>query len=351
MKRLLPVLMFGLAWPALAQETPPVPPEAGPEAGGEANARVEANADAEANAEADDGGRIVGGEIAPAGTVPWQIEIITTNRVTPDELAQDRAMGIKRQAWETQHHCGGALIADGWVLTAAHCFVSKDDSLRGLGERAVNLGAQDLRFATPMRIERVAIFGSYSRKGNKKNDVALIRIEPIPGKTNAAIAARAKPIRLLGSKPGDRPLALQDKVIVTGWGITGAHEDGDTRDLSRRPLRSSPELRQVALQVKPQAECREKVNSAASRGGLGAGVICAGAGAEESKDSCTGDSGGPMTRAQGREQVLVGLVSWGSGCGIKGRPGIYANITEPAIQKWIKRAMDSAPPGKVARIK
>lgn len=340
MRYFLPALALGLAGPAFAQEAPPPAPQEQPEA-----------AAAEAADEADDGGRIVGGEIAPAGTVPWQIEIITTNRVTPDEVARDREMGIKRQSWETQHHCGGALIADGWVLTAAHCFVSKDDSLRRLDERAVNLGAQDLRFVTPMRIERVAIFGSYSRKGDKKNDVALIRIEPIPGKTNAAIAARAKPIRMLGSRPGDRPLALQDKVIVTGWGITGAHEDGDTRDLSQQPLRASPELRQVGLQVKPQAECRKKVRSAASRGGLGAGVICAGAGDLESKDSCSGDSGGPMTRAQGREQVLVGLVSWGSGCGMMGRPGIYANITEPAIQKWIKRAMDSAPPGKVARIK
>ncbi|MFZ5745840.1 MAG: S1 family serine peptidase [Pseudomonadota bacterium] len=340
MRYFLPALALGLAGPAFAQEAPPPAPQEQPEA-----------AAAEAADEADDGGRIVGGEIAPAGSVPWQIEIITTNRVTPDEVARDREMGIKRQSWETQHHCGGALIADGWVLTAAHCFVSKDDSLRRLDERAVNLGAQDLRFVTPMRIERVAIFGSYSRKGDKKNDVALIRIEPIPGKTNAAIAARAKPIRMLGSRPGDRPLALQDKVIVTGWGITGAHEDGDTRDLSQQPLRASPELRQVGLQVKPQAECREKVRSAASRGGLGAGVICAGAGDLESKDSCSGDSGGPMTRAQGREQVLVGLVSWGSGCGMMGRPGIYANITEPAIQKWIERAKKSAPPGKVARVK
>ena len=107
---------------------------------------------------------------------------------------------------------------------------------------------------------------------------------------------------------------------------------------------------EVGLQVKPQAECRDKVAGAAARGGLGAGVICAGAGANENKDSCSGDSGGPMTKAQGRERLLVGLVSWGVGCGIMGRPGLYANVTDPAILKWIKRAMASAPPGKVTRL-
>ena len=340
MKYFLPALALGLAEPAVAQEAPPPPPADQPEA--------EAT---EAAAEADDGGRIVGGAPALPGTVPWQVEIVTTNAIGQTELEQDRALGIKRQLWETQHLCGGALIEPGWVLTAAHCFVDKNDGLRGLGERAVNLGGQDLRYTTSMRIERVAVYGSYSRKGSKKNDVALVRIEPVPGRTNAAIAGRAQPIRLLGSKPGDRPLALQDKVTVTGWGITGAHEDGDVRDLAKRPLRASPELLEVGLQVKPQADCRDKVSGAASRGGLGSGVICAGAGANESKDSCSGDSGGPMTRTQGRERVLVGLVSWGVGCGIKGRPGLYANVTEPAIQKWIERAKKSAPPGKVARVK
>lgn len=335
MKLFLPVILFALAAPAQAQDQAPHP---APPSG-------------DAEPVGDDGGRIVGGTIALPGSVPWQVQIVTTNPITAAELEQDRALGVTRQAWETRHLCGGALIAPGWVLTAAHCFVDKRDGLRALNERAAALGAQDLRFTTPMRIERVAIFGSYSRSGNKKNDVALVRIEPIPGQTNQAIAARAQPIRILGSCPGDRALALLDKVTVTGWGITGAHEDGDVRDLAKRPLRQSPELLEVGLQVKPQADCRDKVAGAAARGGLGAGVICAGGAANESKDSCSGDSGGPMTRVQGRERVLVGLVSWGVGCGIKGRPGLYANVTDPAMLKWIERAKTNAPPGQVTRLR
>ncbi len=341
MNRIAYLLALCAALPAHGQETVPdraPPAELAPAAAG--------NGDGDS-----DGGRIVGGTIALPGTVPWQVEIITTNPITEAELAEDRAMGIKRQAWETRHHCGGALIAPGWVLTAAHCFVDKNDKLRGLAERSVTLGGQDLRFTTPMRIERVVVFGSYSRAGNKKNDVALLRIEPIPGQTDPAVAARAQPIRILGSRPGDRALALQDRVTVTGWGITGAHENGDIRDLTKRPLRQSPELLEVGLQVKPQTDCRDKVAGAAARGGLGAGVICAGGSANEAKDSCSGDSGGPMTRVQGRERVLVGLVSWGVGCGIKGRPGLYANVTDPAILKWIERAKTNAPPGQVTRLR
>jgi trypsin len=82
-------------------------------------------------------------------------------------------------------------------------------------------------------------------------------------------------------------------------------------------------------------------------GFLGAGVICAGS-ADPERDSCNGDSGGPLTRAEGRERVLVGLVSWGKGCGLAAVPGIYTDVA--TYRKWISDAMASAPAGQLSRM-
>jgi len=59
-------------------------------------------------------------------------------------------------------------------------------------------------------------------------------------------------------------------------------------------------------------------------------MLCAGA---TGKDSCQGDSGGPLVMRNGNNHVLVGVVSWGSGCGDAGYPGIYACVS--AVTSWI----------------
>lgn len=333
---------LALAMPATAQQIPPVTPSV-PEA---------APPSPPPAPEDDDGSRIVGGIDAPGGSAPWQVEIFSVATFSPDDIARDRALrdndpGKKyywlKEPWEIAHRCGGALIADGWVLTAAHCITSTPGDF--LAMRRVLLGTQNIgadNNGTVFRIDRAAIHARY-KKDIKTNDIALLHIVP-EGQPDPAALARARPIRLIGSRPGDRKLDDFQDVIVTGWGLTKVANDvPGQRAADGSVNRSSPRLKQVELKTLPRARC-EAID--AYKGKLDDTTLCAGslAGA---KDSCAGDSGGPMTRAQGREFVLVGLVSWGVGCALPGTPAIYTRVS--ALTRWIAKAKN-VPPGKVTPV-
>ena len=101
--------------------------------------------------------------------------------------------------------------------------------------------------------------------------------------------------------------------MVTGWG-------------SLQYWGSSPDqLQEVAVSVIANDECNELYS-----GGITVNMLCAG---ETGKDSCQGDSGGPLvTSVEGRYH-LIGVVSWGYGCGYNGFPGVYARVTK--VLDWM----------------
>ena len=296
------------------------------------------------------GGRIVGGSPALPGSAPWQAEMYAIPPYTEAEITADRNLREgdpnkryydQKPEWERVHRCGGAYIGDNWVVTAAHCVAKIKGNVADV--RRIKLGTQDLtRGGTTYRIERVAIHKDYD-PDRKIHDIALIKVaadrltKPLP-------VNRLKAIRLLGEKAGDRQLTDFDRVSVLGWGLTSARASGArTKALDGSLLRGSPVLMQVDLSVYPQARCEAVPEY---RDFLGKGVICAGS-SQPGKDACTGDSGGPVTRAQGAERVLVGLVSWGTGCALPGIPGIYTKVGD--YLDWIRTARN-APPGRVTRL-
>lgn len=295
--------------------------------------------------EADDGGRIVGGELAAPGTAPWQVQIHSNARYSPAEIAADRKLerGNKakiyldeRKGYQLTHRCGGSYIGNGWIVTAAHCVVlvpskgQAEDAV--LTNRLIKLGTQDLRVGgTTYPIDALVIHKGYSRAA-PKDDIALIRIREDVKLTSLLAQERLAPIPL--HKATDRPLFDEETLRVTGWGYTGAMKDNNAPKLDRENnTQINPaELQQVSVNNLPDARCRPVPEY---RTFWSARVVCAGSIVAE-KDACVGDSGGPLTRIQNRKRVLVGIVSQGVGCAFNKIPGAYTRVS--SYQRWIAAA-------------
>jgi secreted trypsin-like serine protease len=137
-------------------------------------------------------------------------------------------------------------------------------------------------------------------------------------------------------KKSDRPLFRNEPLRVTGWGWTGARAPGTAPRLAIGNVtqRNPAILQQVGINAVDDAICAKEP---AFKGYYGKGTLCAGA-KEPGKDSCKGDSGGPLTRqlTATAPRILVGLVSQGVGCAYKGIPGVYTRVSE--YEKWIADA-------------
>ena len=240
---------------------------------------------------------------------PWQAQIYSnfTGWTETDLKAH--------KLWELPHRCGGSLIADNWVLTAAHCI---DQQKVDKGYR-VRLGTTDIddNSGITYRIDRMIMHGRYDPV-HHLNDIALVHFvaDQLTDRSKPANVAR---IRLYGTNPNEGPLAPGTQVTVTGWGRTS---EGDAAALSATLLEADLQT----LDCNSVPEYRGQVTNF---------MLCAGA---PGKDSCQGDSGGPLVLTYG-EPALVGIVSWGEGCGREGQPGVYVRIDRDHYLNWIRRAI------------
>ncbi|XP_015121318.1 serine protease lint [Diachasma alloeum] len=234
-------------------------------------------------------GRIVGGKGATFGEWPWQVLV-----------RESSWLGLM-----TKNKCGGVLITDKYVITAAHCQPGFLASLVAVfGEFDIS-GELEPRRSVTRNVRRVIVNRKYNPV-NFENDLALLELES-PVQFDAHIV----PICM----PEDNADFTGQMATVTGWGRV--KYNGGVPSL----------LQEVQVPVMENSVCQELFTTAGHNKKIIESFLCAGYATGE-KDSCEGDSGGPlmMERPDGRWQ-LVGTVSHGIKCAAPFLPGVYMRTT------------------------
>lgn len=223
--------------------------------------------------------RIVGGNEAVPNSLPWQVALFI----------------------DGQYFCGGSLISNEWVLTAAHCADNAGFFEIYLGSHNVRLDSVD----EPTRVVVIATnYTVHPQWGPIRivNDVALIQL-PSP----VDFTPEIQPICLAPSTEEDH---ANDILHISGWGKPSDAAGG-----------ISPVLREVNVTCITNAECAATYGATITDGNICVDTT-------GGKGSCNGDSGGPLSFVNGGVYNQVGIVSFGSSAGCEvGLPAGFSRVS------------------------
>jgi len=203
------------------------------------------------------------------------------------------------------HYCAGTVIHPQVVVTAAHCI--EPIRQKGSDFPLIITSLNAAQNGSPVGTKASVVRGGYNA-ATHNNDIAVLLL-------NEALEG-VEPIPM--AKPG-MTLSKGTELQIAGWGLTqeGASE-------------TSPYLMEATVGFVDNSEC----NKILGMGKITDNMICAGD-LINGRDACQGDSGGPLLSfdSEGRPQLL-GVVSWGIGCGRIGLPGVYSSV--PYFESWIQ---------------
>ncbi|WP_425576065.1 S1 family peptidase [Streptomyces axinellae] len=232
---------------------------------------------------------VIGGYPVRAESHPWVVALSSRARFGSERSGQ---------------FCGGAIVGPRTAVTAAHC-LSKEvlgAEPGQVGDLKVITGRGDLTGQTgkEIAVASTKVNPDYDSASNK-GDIAVLRLSSaVPEGSVIPMAAKGDPVYRPGT-PGS----------VYGWGDTTGGGSYATS------------LRAAHVSVLADSSCQRAYPGNSQEGTYDPGtMLCAGV-ESGGHDACQGDSGGPLIA----QKKLVGLVSWGVGCGERGRPGVYTRIS------------------------
>ncbi|XP_020825270.1 tissue-type plasminogen activator isoform X1 [Phascolarctos cinereus] len=251
--------------------------------------------------------RIKGGFFADITSHPWQAAITTRDRRSPGK---------------THFLCGGILIDSCWVLSAAHCFQEryKVHEIRVvLGRTYREKKEEDEQM---FEVEKYIIHEKFVLE-TFDNDIALLQLKPKADSLQCA--QETKSVRTVCLPDAGLQMADWTECELSGY---GKHEETS-------PFYSE-RLKEGHVRLYPSSRCtsRHLFNKTVTENMLCAGDTRSGGKEGNLHDACQGDSGGPLVCMKDNRMHLIGIISWGIGCGEKDVPGVYTKVIN--YLKWIE---------------
>jgi len=265
--------------------------------------------------------KVVGGQEAKVNEFPWAA-LLYIKRGRDDFV------------------CGGTLINDRFVVTAAHC-IEHDKT----GAIEIRLGEHDRKVRYDSEVFKTTakdkdIIYSYKNllklKGFVEYDIAMLELE--------------KPVNFF-AYPHIRPACLPDEDdvnkdypdftfgTVVGWGATAVVENRGSLIADYKSISDVP-IKLEDVEIMNQKKCDNFFLENLKEIKVNPGSFC---GLSDSGDSCQGDSGGGLVykNPKSGNYELIGIVSYGAGCnstseGGKKLPGVYTNIRHKVVYDWIQ---------------
>ncbi|XP_008411784.1 acrosin [Poecilia reticulata] len=235
--------------------------------------------------------RIIGGRDAPEGAWPWQASI--------------QFLGT--------HFCGGTIISNKWVVSAAHCYH--------------NYIWHSSFLTVLVGITALSKPGPHSQRRGVKNVIIHERYDFNSSNNDVALLMLKSPLKFTNYiQPCCIPMSINHQValnlsncFITGWG--SINYKGGAVDM----------LQEAELELIETLRCNQKhwYNGLITENMLCAGMLTGGV------DTCQGDSGSPLQCYSEKDDqyYLIGVTSFGESCGHPHRPGVYSKTS--AFGKWL----------------